>query len=500
MIKMFQTFILLACSIIPTYGQEYTYTLNQFTSVLFNPGYAASDNEAYVSFLNRRVEVAPGLKVQTNIFNARFPFLVSKSGKRFGGFAFNVIQKDAGHTDLLKTLHTGISVAYNLHIAKEQFFSFGIQSNYNNRKTSIERLTTGSQWMASEFRFDGSASLGESIADNRVHYFSLNAGFLWYMEEKKSGRMKTFAGLSAFNMNQPNGSFFESHNSIPISFITTAGAVLYQSDSFVFSPQVIHQYSDQFRALNIIFSNKLLFTNKNPYDIIQSGCIELLGKYDLRKELSFGMVFHQPSVSFGISYNFFIPGNQSQQYFNNGLEFSVKLSRLLWKPSPKKVLVGNYSVITNRNFDFGNDRPKATVPGEKSDSEIIQSNIVQFANSKVTSVQFELDKDFKFVVGRTELNADATAYLDDLLILLQKNPEYNIEVIGHTDNEGRPLINYKLSSGRAASVINYLLQNGLAKHRARSKGMGDTQPLVPNDTEENKAKNRRVQLIIYINP
>ena len=78
--------------------------------------------------------------------------------------------------------------------------------------------------------------------------------------------------------------------------------------------------------------------------------------------------------------------------------------------------------------------------------------------------------------------------------LLQKNPTLKIEIAGHTDNKGDKKYNQTLSQKRAESVVNYLVQKGIALTRLTAKGYGDTMPVAPNVTEENKAKNRRTEL------
>ena len=71
-----------------------------------------------------------------------------------------------------------------------------------------------------------------------------------------------------------------------------------------------------------------------------------------------------------------------------------------------------------------------------------------------------------------------------------------IEVAGHTDNTGDPAANLSLSQARAASVVKYLTDRGISEGRLKARGYGDTKPLAPNDTEENKAKNRRTEFTI----
>ena len=75
------------------------------------------------------------------------------------------------------------------------------------------------------------------------------------------------------------------------------------------------------------------------------------------------------------------------------------------------------------------------------------------------------------------------------------NPNIRLEVQGHTDNVGQAAYNQKLSGQRADSVRAYLVKAGIDPTRLVSKGYGMAQPLVPNNSESNRALNRRVQFI-----
>lgn len=479
-----------------TYAQEYVYTLNQYTPLNYNPAAAAYDNDASVSFLSRSTEIAPGVNYQNNVFNGEYP-MVTKSGKRYGGIGLNFIQKDAGNSDMLKTHAIGLSLAYNLQILKEQFVSFGLQTTYYNKQTSLENMTTGSQWLAEEFRFDPNASLGEPLSENNISYIGLNAGLTWYLQSKEDHSPRAFFSIAAHNLNQPDESFFTTGNNVPVNYLVNAGAVLYENSVYRFSPQVIYQHESTKNLMSLILSNTIFIRNENPYDIIKSGSVEILGKYDLQRDMSVGAVFHQPAFSVGFSYTFPVSNEAANSYLQGGIEFSLKLSKTIWKVKPKTVVIDNVTPGSSRNIRFDEDKDdRKTVVVQKSDVDIIQENIEEL--SEVKAVKFELTKDFKFEFGKAELNEAAKVYLDDIYALLQKNPEYKLEVIGHTDNVGKPQLNYKLSTERARVVSDYLEKKGLNEERITYSGKGDTVPLTNNDTEENRSKNRRVQFIIYV--
>ncbi len=73
-------------------------------------------------------------------------------------------------------------------------------------------------------------------------------------------------------------------------------------------------------------------------------------------------------------------------------------------------------------------------------------------------------------------------------------PSFSAEVGDHTDNIGQPGYNMKLSEARAEAVKAWLVAHGVAAARVTSRGYGDTRPLVPNDTDADRFKNRRVEL------
>ncbi len=104
-----------------------------------------------------------------------------------------------------------------------------------------------------------------------------------------------------------------------------------------------------------------------------------------------------------------------------------------------------------------------------------------------------------FDFGKASLRSESYSELDRLVDLLNDNPKMQIEISGHTDNVGSDDANMKLSSDRAKSVKNYLVTNGVITQRVTVKGYGETNPTVPNNTEEGKQLNRRVDFTILQN-
>ncbi len=108
-------------------------------------------------------------------------------------------------------------------------------------------------------------------------------------------------------------------------------------------------------------------------------------------------------------------------------------------------------------------------------------------------VKMELEN-INFETNSSTLNPSSYEELDMLVDNLKMNADIKVELSAHTDDIGADAYNFKLSDQRAAAVAEYLITKGIAKSRIISKGYGKTQPLVPNTNDENRAKNRRVEL------
>ncbi len=101
-----------------------------------------------------------------------------------------------------------------------------------------------------------------------------------------------------------------------------------------------------------------------------------------------------------------------------------------------------------------------------------------------------------FETGSSTLTPDSRFELENLATALKENATMTIEVSGHTDNVGEAGANLSLSQARANGVVAYLVEQGVPRERLSSKGYGQTKPLVANDTEENRAQNRRTEFKI----
>jgi cytochrome c oxidase subunit 2 len=103
-----------------------------------------------------------------------------------------------------------------------------------------------------------------------------------------------------------------------------------------------------------------------------------------------------------------------------------------------------------------------------------------------------------FDTGSAALRDISKFELDNLVTALNAHPQVRIEIGGHTDDTGDPEANRNLSQQRAEAVAKYLTDRGINAGRLQAVGYGDSKPLGPNDSDANRAKNRRTDFTITL--
>ncbi|ACU57937.1 OmpA family protein [Chitinophaga pinensis] len=104
-----------------------------------------------------------------------------------------------------------------------------------------------------------------------------------------------------------------------------------------------------------------------------------------------------------------------------------------------------------------------------------------------------------FGFDKSDLTGQAQQNIKDLATILNKYPDTYVRVEGHTDTTGTDSYNMGLSERRANAVATYLKSQGVAASRVQTFWYGARQPVVPNNSDANKAKNRRVEFSIFAN-
>ncbi|WP_298068926.1 OmpA family protein [uncultured Mailhella sp.] len=146
--------------------------------------------------------------------------------------------------------------------------------------------------------------------------------------------------------------------------------------------------------------------------------------------------------------------------------------------------------------------PKESVEaGNEAQAASDEKRSFDFGLSKASgSISAELEKKGKavvyleFVLGKADVLPQHMDSIDEIAEAMKSHPEWKLSVEGHTDKQGRPAWNKKLSKMRADAICRELKGKGIDPERLSSVGWGDERPLDTTENEAAYAKNRRVEL------
>jgi OmpA-OmpF porin, OOP family len=122
-----------------------------------------------------------------------------------------------------------------------------------------------------------------------------------------------------------------------------------------------------------------------------------------------------------------------------------------------------------------------------ADARALQSGLKETGHVEVPGIFFDF--------GKAEIKPESEAALNEVVKLLRANAAWKVWVVGHTDSVGPVESNLALSGARSAAVVKALAQKGIDARRMAPHGAGPFAPVASNDTDEGRARNRRVELV-----
>lgn len=163
--------------------------------------------------------------------------------------------------------------------------------------------------------------------------------------------------------------------------------------------------------------------------------------------------------------------------------------------------IGTYKIIKNgadvawiKVETGGNDNNDffvlTIIQLDEMQQEVTSSDIITALNTDGHIALY-----INFATAKSDIQPESQKIIEQIVAMLKSNPNLKISIEGHTDNVGTPALNQTLSDTRANSVMKALILNGIDKSRLSAKGWGQTKPITDNTTNENKAKNRRVEIV-----
>lgn len=129
----------------------------------------------------------------------------------------------------------------------------------------------------------------------------------------------------------------------------------------------------------------------------------------------------------------------------------------------------------------------------RSDPDRLEVDVLVLVTERGLKIRIS---NIEFPFGSNEIKYKGKMILDRVHQILQKYENYDVLIEGHTDDIGKEEYNLELSERRAKAVNDYLVSRGIRVDRLKYVGMGETVPLYPNDSDENRRRNRRVEFML----
>lgn len=169
-------------------------------------------------------------------------------------------------------------------------------------------------------------------------------------------------------------------------------------------------------------------------------------------------------------------------------------------PGPSGSLPG-----TDPSARHGLVRPAGTTPDWRAVRERLAAAIgsahgVEIGAADAKGLRLQIPVADGFASGHNEIRPSLGAALDVIAPALAAEDAVAVQVVGHTDSQGSEMVNLRLSIARAEAVVEELRKRGVGLERLTADGRGEADPLTSNATEQGRARNRRVELLLRAMP
>ena len=162
---------------------------------------------------------------------------------------------------------------------------------------------------------------------------------------------------------------------------------------------------------------------------------------------------------------------------------------------------GSYTIVLPNGVQYGYRAEAVGYLAENASLDVTVREKYTEQKQDLFLVPFNVGQTVKlnnifFTQSKYYLNPSSTPELTRLIRIMRDYPAVEIKISGHTDNQGDPALNLKLSQDRVNEVKKYLSSHGILGTRIAVEGFGDTKPIASNEQEETRSRNRRVEFTI----
>ncbi|MFS4467148.1 OmpA family protein [Maribacter sp. 2210JD10-5] len=235
------------------------------------------------------------------------------------------------------------------------------------------------------------------------------------------------------------------------------------------------------REFSAVFSENPIFVNTRK-NLSRMHLSRLNGDISNRLEIRYSDFYSDEKDWVLVKKEFVAKGTEKYMIIGN-FKNNQRTRKFSMKRNSTKGSYYYLDMVSVTASPSGNSEKNITAKKTTSGTPVFTVNTVAVFNH----VLFDFDQ--------SELLPSALKELETIQTYMLKNKHLKIDISGHTDNIGGETYNKRLSTKRAAEVAAYLMRFGISENRISWKGYGSSKPLVKNDTDANRKRNRRVEFV-----
>ncbi|MEH0153363.1 type IX secretion system membrane protein PorP/SprF [Limibacter armeniacum] len=465
--------------------------MNGFAPLRLSPAWGGVSTDASLSILHRSQSYGADLQRNRTIVSASMPLTEKGSGLLKGGgglYFMNDAPQDVAGFNIQEL---GGSFAYMVQLNQYHDLSLGMGVAWSNLKLGGSNFTTGSQWDPI-YGFNSELDNGEVWTSVKRNYLSLYGGLLWSSLDENY-KEKHRLGVNIYRLNQPKGAGdVTATDMLQMGGSVTASVVFWLRHNLTLTPEILYDYMDGKHTVQSTLWGGAHFRNENPTDPITTGSLQLGLNYVDRGTMGLGFKFDQKVYEIGLFAYYPVTGETSALSNQSTFEVAFRLKKPIAKRRKVKQVWTEKPSRSNATYRVFNQDENDIVSDTNNEQPIIAQQEPK-SGSKQKPIRYVLN----YQLNETRLIQVSQQQLDYTVKLLNANPDLHIRIVGHSDSQGDEKVKAKVAWERAKEIRDYILASGVDKSRVSTTSKSDKEPLFSNDSEENKAKNRRVELLIY---
>jgi type IX secretion system PorP/SprF family membrane protein len=453
--------------------------------------------------------------INSSFFSLAYPLIRQSTGAPWGGIGISLLDDRSG--GIFRTQEASLNYALNISTGKNESLSIGVRVLTRSQRVDYSGLFTGSQYIDGR-GFDASAFNGESPQQQKISYNTFSTGILWTKTDRRGSLLGQFDG-AIFDFNKPNNSFTSSNSQLGSTLIGHGSFLLNKQSQLNTYSDILFTYGDNKGVLNL---GARWQYDLNPLSRTLTNKIDMIARYVIGRSGILGLQFHNEKFSFGLSYDFpvVVKNTGNIGAFEIGLEYrspvTLKIKKAKTNQSGKTKISKKPSVARKTGMTHPpvlKQARKDSIPQLVNPTNKIQNDTIIVAtpqNKDSLSAEAKAGKikhdplivekiilHFHFEYNSIDIDDETEKFLNELSATLSENENLKLKITGHTDNRGNEKYNLHLSRERAEEVKKYLVKTGINPNRIFADGKGMTESLNGNDTEEDRSKNRRVEISLF---